>query len=110
MKIYQIHEYSGGWEDAFDRIVDSYLSKEKAIKELERLDSEAEIKRRCNACPLYFCEEECDGDCEKCEEQSFEKAKAYCNRYKPFGEEHDCANYSSDNDKHYRIVEVDVIE
>ena len=42
MKIYQIHEYGGEWEDKYDLIVASYLSKEKAIAEKERLEKEQE--------------------------------------------------------------------
>ena len=34
MKIYQLHEYGGQWEDSFDYIIDSYLKKERAVLNL----------------------------------------------------------------------------
>jgi len=40
MKIYQIHERGGEWEDYYDYIASSYLSEEKAIAEKERLEKE----------------------------------------------------------------------
>lgn len=42
MKIYQIHEYGGEWEDKYDWIVGSYLSEERAMKEHMRLEKEYE--------------------------------------------------------------------
>lgn len=36
-KIYQIHEMGGEYEDRFDNVVGSYLHKERAERELERL-------------------------------------------------------------------------
>ena len=46
MKIYQIHDYGGEWEDRFDYIVGSYLSKEKADAEMEQLKSDEELARK----------------------------------------------------------------
>ena len=56
MKIYQLHEYSGEWEDFHDRIIGSYLRKERAEEE----KAKAEIKekeliersKKCNRCPF----------------------------------------------------------
>lgn len=121
MKIYQIHEYGGEWEDRFDYIVKSYLSKEKADAEMEQLKSDEELARKCNSCPLHFCPTECDGKCDQCSERSIERAKQYCDRYEPFDEdkynpeEYDrddkCINYDYHMDDHFfRIEEVDVIE
>jgi hypothetical protein len=56
MTIYQIHEYSGEYEDYRDRIVGSYLKKEKAMarkEELEHIEAERRIKYdHCSSCPL----------------------------------------------------------
>lgn len=60
MKIYQLHEYSGEWEDYRDRIIGSYLRKERA--EEEKIGAEArekeliECSHRCVNCP--FLEED----------------------------------------------------
>ena len=119
MKIYQIHDYGGEWEDRFDYIVVSYFSKQKAETEMERLKSEEELARKCNSCPLYFCPMKCDKDCDQC--NAIELAKQYCDRYEPFDEnKHDpeeydkydkCINYDYHMDDHFfRIEEVDVIE
>lgn len=119
-KIYQIHEYGGQWEDAYDYIVSSYFSEDKAIAEKERLEMEEEERRKCESCPLYFCEDECDGDCEECNKHNVEKAKAYCDKYEPFDkakhdpEEYDesdgCVNrYLHYENSYYKIEEVEVI-
>lgn len=84
MKIYQIHEYGGQWEDRYDYIVASYLSEEKAIKEKERLEIEEEGLMKCSSCPLYFCEDDCDNNCLECNKHRVEKAKSYCKNYEPF--------------------------
>ena len=120
MKIYQIHETGGCWEDYYDYIVASYLSEEKALEEKERLEKEEELRRKCKSCPLYFCEDECDLDCEKVMKKRAENAKAYCDRYETFDkdkhdlEEYDdserCINYYYGEDSYYKIEEVEVIE
>lgn len=122
MKIYQIHEYGGEYEDRYDWIVASYLSKEKAQAEQERLELEEEERRKCGCCPLYYCEPDCDGDCEKCNDSEYKikKAKEYCDRYEPFDKnKHDqeecatekCVNfYYVFDDSFFKTEEVDVIE
>lgn len=57
MKIYQLHEYGGDWEDSYDYIIGSYLHKERA--EEEKLKAEVAEKKsveqhkRCNhECPF----------------------------------------------------------
>ena len=56
MKIYQLHKYSGEYEDFCDRIIGSYLRKERAEEEkiaAEAKESElAERGRKCNQCPF----------------------------------------------------------
>lgn len=57
MVVYQIHERGGSYEDAYDFIRATYLSKEKAEKELAVLvDAEADrnkLAEKCNKCPVY---------------------------------------------------------
>lgn len=57
MVVYQIHERSGSYEDAYDFIRATYLSKEKAEKEWEALvNAEADrnkLAEKCNKCPVY---------------------------------------------------------
>ena len=49
MTIYQLHEYSGEWEDYRDRIIGSYLRKERAEEEKSH-----EIYQQ-NAEAFYMC-------------------------------------------------------
>lgn len=116
MKIYQIHEYGGHWEDRFDCIISSYISEEKAIAEKEKLEKEQEdfIKQseKCSECPLYN------------RNKNITDVKKYCNDYEPFdvglydADEYDesdlCVNYvrycSYWDYSFYRIEEVEVIE
>lgn len=109
-KIYQIHEYGGQWaEDAFDYIVESYLSEEKAITKKEKLEIEEQELRslylKCCDCPLH----------------SDDKMKEYCDRYEPFDKnkhsldefdgDESCVNFTWHyDDSYFRIEEVEVIE
>lgn len=113
MKIYQVHEHNGQWEDYRDYIVGSYLSKERAIAEKEQLEKEEkdmlEWSLRCHECPLHISYDE-DIDINK-----------YCNKYEPFdpskhnlddyyGDE-ECVNeYWNHDDSWFTIEEVEVIE
>ena len=111
MKIYQIHEYGGEWEDAYDCIVASYISEEKAIAEKERLEQENEVFIKCKSCPLYYCQDECDNDCEKCNENKVAYTKSYCDRYKGHPNDSEtCMNYYYGEIGWYKIEEVEVIE
>lgn len=121
MKIYQIHQYGGEWEDRYDFIVESYLSEEKAKAKKELLEQEEAEIAKCSSCPLYYCDNDCDEDCKTCNEQKVDKAKAYCNRYEPFDiEKHDpeeyddsekCVNfYCRYEESFFKIEEVEVIE
>jgi hypothetical protein len=113
MKIYQIHEWGGEWEDRYDYIVGSYLSEEKAIVEKERLEKAEAESEKCDNCPLFFCEPDCDKDCKKCNEYSIDKAKKYCDEYEPVDESNYdmCMNRKSQiYYSNFSIEEVEVIE
>lgn len=113
MRIYQIHEYGGEWEDAYDYIVGSYLSEERAKAEMKQLEKEEKEllnwSLRCHECPLHIPYNE-DVDMNK-----------YCNKYEPFdsskhsledyyGDE-ECVNeYWNHEDSWFKLEEVEVIE
>lgn len=111
-KIYQIHRYGGEWEDAYDYIVASYLSKEKAIMRKTVLELEEEQDRKqsekCHECYASRCRNE---------------DVPYCHFYEPFDENvHSLDEYYGDeycvNEMEYwnyeynyfKIEEVEVIE
>lgn len=56
MKIYQLHEYSGEWEDFRDRIIGSYLRKERSEEEKDRAEAREkeliEHGNKCAYCPF----------------------------------------------------------
>ena len=56
MKIYQLHEYSGEYEDFRDRIIGSYLRKERVEEEkakVEALEKDfREKSHKCACCPF----------------------------------------------------------
>ena len=110
MKIYQIHEYGGEWEDSYDFIVGSFVSRERAILEQKRLEKEEEIIAKCNSCPLYYCVDDCNYDCENCDDICVERAKQYCDRFEPIEEPVRCKNYFSKDYSCFFIEEVEVIE
>ena len=55
MIIYQLHEYSGEYEDYFDRIIGSYLRKERAEEEKAAAEKQEELNKehanQCANCP-----------------------------------------------------------
>lgn len=57
MKIYQLHQYGGEWEDYRDYIIGSYLHKERAEEEMIKAQDEEFQKQRlskqCANCPYY---------------------------------------------------------
>ena len=61
MKIYQLHEYKGEWEDFSDYIIGSYLRKERAEEEKAKAEAEEnesrEQSKKCYYCP--FLDEDC---------------------------------------------------
>lgn len=111
MKIYQIHKYGGVWEDSYDYIVASFISKEKADVEKERLEKEDEELSKCCECPLYYCPGDCSLSCgtEKCKNFIMSELKTYCDKYAPDGREK-CKNYYYRESSFFKIEEVDVIE
>lgn len=113
MKIYQIHEYGGSWEDAYDYIIGSYLHKERAELALKEFIKREEELKNCNKCPLYYCPLDCDGiDCgtKQCDEFIIKRTKEYCKEYKPTKKDK-CANFTHYyEDSDFRLEEVEVIE
>ena len=112
MKIYQIHEYGGEWEDAYDIIVSSYLSEENAQMELKRLEEEEANSPKCYECPLYYCPDNCDLECasKEYEEQALRLVKEFCKGYEP-SKDGKCKNYYYKSEAiFYRIEIVNVIE
>lgn len=108
MKIHQIHETGGEWEDSYDNIVSSHLNARKAEVECQKLRVEEnkriERARKCNDCPLYR-----DAWSEP-QEQTIKMTKRYCQYYEYDGEKY-CANWESDmEERHFDVREVKVIE
>jgi len=56
MKIYQLHEYSGEWEDFRDNIIGSYLRRERAEEEKAKAEAKEkeliECSDKCDNCPF----------------------------------------------------------
>lgn len=56
MKIYQLHEYSGEYEDYRDRIIGSYFLRIRAEEEKAKAEARekelSERGRKCNRCPF----------------------------------------------------------
>lgn len=112
MKIYQIHECGGEWEDYYDYIVGSYLSRGKAVAVKEQLEVSEVEATKCNKCPLLYCPDECNLKCgtKECEKHAINEAKKYCNSYK-FSRHNKCENYHyKSNESYFRIEEVEVVE
>lgn len=108
IKIYQIHETGGEYEDYFDNIVGSYLHKEKAKQELEKFKDALSERRmyyqKCSDCPAQFgcLEDEIDEIRESCDcfaaEFDDESLIEFCKN----------AVYSYDESVRYEIEEADV--
>lgn len=112
MTIYQIHEYSGEYEDYRDYIVGSYLHKEKAIAKKEELQY-AEAKKKAKSDHCY----QCPINDEDIYNDSFDIVLKRCSEYcrdakiteDRFG--YDCENYCySWDETTYEIKEVEVEE
>ena len=118
MKIYQIHCSGGEWEDRFDYIVDSFISKEKAELRTKELIDEEDENIRYDGCPIYFCPTYCEiEDCgsQECRGYCIDKAIKHCNKFELEGTgtvDLECKNHmtSIGDDRFYRIEEVEVIE
>lgn len=112
MTIYQLHEYGGQWEDAFDYIISSYMRKERAEEEKLKAE-EKEAKRteqckKCNNCPI--------GD-EDLQADTLEYAKHtcrnYCSRAEIFEDKfgYDCEHYEVCwEESRFRVEEIEVEE
>lgn len=108
MKIYQLHKYGGEWEDYRDRIIGSYLHKDRAEEEMAKAEAkENELREqsdKCSDCPYlhdaYLTNDELLSYCSK--------AKLEKNEY---DNDMDCQNYTTHwDDNYFKIKEVEVIE
>ena len=112
MKIYQLHECGGEYEDYFDHIIGSYMRKERAEEEKLKAEQEElarqERHRKCCSCPLL------DRDLQM---NTLNYIKYVCGNYcsnaqiyaDGFG--YDCENYESNwDDSSFRIDEIEVEE
>lgn len=110
MLIYQIHEYGGQWEDSFDRIVGTYLHKDRAELEMQKLvDAEKicqELYEKCQNCPI--------GDLDL-QEDTFEEMRhacsTYCGHSQIYEEQYGCGCENEAvwrEEAYYYIEEVDV--
>lgn len=94
MKIYQIHECGGEYEDTFDNIVGTYLSKDKAKEKMAALEEEnereAESYRKCRCCPACTTL--------SVSEDVIQEIKTYCSNFSRYDAEYeeeygvDCKN------------------
>lgn len=111
MKIYQLHRYSGEWEDFCDDIYGSYLRKEKAEEEKNKAEAkEKELDnkgRKCMYCP-FFGEDTSELD------ELLSENPNYCSEMKLKKSDYgiDCENYYSRycEDVTFKIIEVEVEE
>lgn len=119
MKIYQIHEFGGCYEDEYDYIVGTYLHKEKAEVKMEELNLREKELMKCNNCPLFFCDNNCDTECcetIECRDIRIKSTEEYCKRFMPkydtkneteiYCENYNCKSEESD----FQILEEEVIE
>lgn len=111
MKIYQLHEHSGEYEDYRDRIVGSYLRKERA--EEEKIKSETKEKemtehsKRCLNCPFVEFDDTVNIN------DLLIKYPNYCSESKLRKDEYgiECDNYYTHWDRAtFKIEEVEVEE
>ena len=106
MVVYQIHERGGSYEDAYDFIRATYLSKEKATEKwTEFVNAEAKrnkLAEKCNKCPIY------DYAVHK---NVKEKIKRYCSLFDYNDEREDCRNREERWDEvEFDLKTVEVIE
>ena len=111
MKIYQLHEYSGEWEDFRDRIIGSYLRKERAEDEKAKAEQKEKLLiergKRCNNCPVFdeypfaSFDSVCTKHSDYCSEMKLEETEYGLN----------CKNYFHHwDDATFEIKEVEVEE
>lgn len=112
MKIYQLHEYSGEWEDFRDRIIGSYFRKERAEEEkkLAELKEEelSERSAKCAHCPFLEFE-----NAYFCVDKLLSEYPDYCTDAKLEDTDYgvNCLNYYSKwDDSTFKVEEVEVEE
>ena len=125
MTIYQLHEYSGEFDSYTDNLVGTYALKLRAELEMEKLIERNSQASKCNSCPIIYCPEDCQFDCddtERCDKYRIEEATKLCDRFLPSTsiisisngmddfETLNCENYSYAYEYEYEIKEVEVIE
>lgn len=102
MKIYQVYEYGGEWEDSYNDVIATYTTKEAAEecrKYLEiREKKYVEKAEFCNKCPLYMV--------------GNQNIKKYCADYEQIEGDTECANeaYLYGHITNYSVKEFDVQE
>ena len=110
MKIYQLHEYSGEWEDFRDNIIGFYLRKERAREEKIKAEAkEVELKNKSNDCLYCPFLDDTELSLENlltlypdyCTDAELEETKYGIN----------CENYFSKyDDSTFKIIEIEVEE
>ena len=95
MKIYQIHEYGGEYEHFYDYIVGSYLDREQAQEEMDRLiEQHAKRKKQ-------------EDECYECFRNHSESNKECYKRHDDiFG---GCENYAFSTDNPSFVIEADEV-
>ena len=112
MKIYQLHEHSGCYEDYRDIIIGSYLKKKRAQEEKAKAEArEKELREhsdKCRDCPFIWDMDSLDNL-----NNFLSMYPNYCSEM-ALEESYDCINctsfYSKWDDCTYKIVEVEVEE
>ena len=111
MKIYQLHEYRGEYEDFRDYIIGSYLRKERAEEEKAKAEAKEkelmEHSEKCNSCPVLDADPSSSLDSLLC------KYSDYCSEMALEESDYgiDCKNYYLKwDDSTFKIEEVEVEE
>lgn len=111
MFIYQLHEFGGECDDAFDRIVSSFTSIERAEKEKREKEREEAARKamakKCDECPIHTYMKNVNQLARQCRE--------YCDSFRGYTynvegwKELDCKNlYLHYENKSYRIERIKV--
>lgn len=106
IKIYHLHEKISDYEEYVDRIIESSFDKNLLEEKKKELENKFYRDKDCNECPLYFCSNDCDEDCDKCNSLKITNINNFCKTYEPFDDEPtSCKNFSIGNDRNYFIEE-----
>lgn len=93
MTVYQIHEYTGEYEDFVDRIVATYLDPDKAqddmYKRRKAVEDLDKASAKCACCPTRTL------SCEDVTEDLLKDIKRYCSKFEKIeqDDELDCKNF-----------------